>query len=314
MAVMHDVLSGEEWRDALASHFNGLVPAGRTRRERPGAGGWLTSAQLGNVAAFHVAGTSQVLERSSVRARRLPSDLLKVCIQRSGTATISQSDREVTLGPGTMAIYDIDRPYSIKLEGDWRCAVIAFPRSALIASRTFIDTVICRATPVMDGPGSVLAPLVASAVSRPAGESPAPMATSDVLMGRASLDLLKAALAEQILPARPDTVRLQIDAYLQAHLADPALSHGKVAAAHHMSERTLHRLFSEPGQSVTDLIRAYRLDGILGDLRAPGSAHDTISRIAARWGIHDMPHLTRMFRARYGMSPSEARHEPRLAL
>ncbi len=128
-------------------------------------------------------------------------------------------------------------------------------------------------------------------------------------MGRASLDLLKAALAERHLPERPDVVRLQVDAYIQAHLADADLSHGKVAAAHHMSERTLHRLFGELGQSVTDLIRSYRLDGILADLRAPGSAHDTIGRIAARWGIHDMPHLTRMFRARHGMAPSEARHQ-----
>ncbi len=126
-------------------------------------------------------------------------------------------------------------------------------------------------------------------------------------MGRASLDLLKAALAEQWLPDRPDAVRLQIDTYIQAHLADVGLSHGRVAAAHHMSGRTLHRLFDESGQSVTELIRSYRLDGILADLRSPGSAQDTISRIAARWGLHDMPHFTRAFRARYGMSPSQAR-------
>jgi AraC-like DNA-binding protein len=59
--------------------------------------------------------------------------------------------------------------------------------------------------------------------------------------------------------------------------------------------------------TVTELIRSCRLDGILGDLRSPASTGDAISRIAARWGIHDMPHLTRTFRARYGMSPSEAR-------
>lgn len=310
MAAVPELFGGDEWRDALASHFNGLVPAGRAPRELPGelpgARGWLTAARLGNVAAFHVAGSSQVLERSPARARQLPSDLLKVCIQRAGTATISQGDREVTLGPGSMAIYDIDKPYTIRLDGEWRCAVIAFPRTALVASRHFIDSVMCRATLVGDGPGSVLAPLIASAVSRPPQAMPA--GTSDVLMGRASLDLLRAALAEQQLPEAPDTVRLQVDAYIQAHVADPGLSHGKVAAAHHMSERTLHRLFSEPGQSVTDLIRAYRLDGILADLRAPSSADDTIGRIAARWGIHDMPHLTRMFRARYGRSPSEARH------
>ena len=146
---------------------------------------------------------------------------------------------------------------------------------------------------------------MASAVARTQSGSGADI--SGTLMGRACLDLLKAALAERELPQRPDAVRLQIEAYIRAHIADTDLSHGTVAAAHHMSERTLHRLFDESGQTVTELIRSYRLDGILGDLQSPASAGDAISRIATRWGIHDKPHLTRSFRARYGMSPSEAR-------
>jgi AraC-like DNA-binding protein len=207
--------------------------------------------------------------------------------------------------PGSMAIYDIDRPYSISLQGEWRCSVIAFPRTALMASERFIDAVVCRETPVAEGPGSVLIPLVASAVSR--AQSGNGATAPDALMGLACLDLLKAALAEQELPQRADAVRLQVEAYIRAHIADADLNHAKVAAAHHMSERTLHRLFDESGQTVTELIRSGRLDGILADLQSPASAGDAISRIAARWGVHDMPHLTRTFRARYGISPSEAR-------
>jgi AraC-like DNA-binding protein len=138
----------------------------------------------------------------------------------------------------------------------------------------------------------------------PFPEAPVP---PGVLMGRASLDLLKAALASRDLAERPDTVRLQVDTYLQAHVSDPGLCHRTVAEAFHMSERTLHRLFGGAGQSVTGRIRSYRLDAILADLRSPGSANDSISRVAARWGVHDMPHLVRAFRARYGMTPSEAR-------
>jgi AraC-like DNA-binding protein len=304
MAAGHELLRDDQWRDALAANFNGLIPD-LPPRDMAGAQGWLSGAQLSNVAAFHVAGSSQVLRRSPAWARRLPSDLLKVCIQRAGSATIQQDGREVMLAPGSMAIYDIDRPYSIRLHSEWRCTVIAFPRSALVASEHFIDAMICRPAQVAEGPGSVLIPLVASAVSR--AESGRGAAASDALMGLACLDLLKAALAERELPQRPDAVRLQVEAYIRAHIAEADLSHSKVAAAHHMSERTLHRLFDESGQTVTELIRSYRLDGILSDLRSPGSAGDAISRIAARWGIHDMPHLTRSFRARYGMSPSEAR-------
>ena len=44
------------------------------------------------------------------------------------------------------------------------------------------------------------------------------------------------------------------------------------------------------------------------DLRSPAAARDSISQVAARWGVHDMPHFSRAFRARYGMTPSQARH------
>ncbi len=309
MADEHELLHDDEWRDALAANFNGLIPD--LLPDTLGAEGWLSAAQLSSVGAFHVAGGPQVLRRSPAWARRLPSDLLKVCIQRAGSATIQQGDREVMLTPGRMAIYDIDRPYSIRLRGEWRCSVIAFPRTALMASEHFIDAVLCQPTRVADGPGSVLSPLVASAVSR--AESGISAGVSDALMGQACLDLLKAALAERELPQRPDAVRLQIEAYIRAHIADADLSHGTVAAAHHMSERTLHRVFDESGQTVTEFIRSHRFDGILGDLRSPASAGEAISRIAGRWGIHDMPHFTRTFRARYGMSPSEARQRGELS-
>jgi AraC-like DNA-binding protein len=308
MSCRRNRLGGDEWRAALASNFNGLIPDHPPAADASKASGRLAVAQLGDVTAFHVAGNSQVLRRSAAWARRLPSDLLKVCIQRAGSATIEQDGREVTLTPGSMAIYDIDRPYGIRLNGEWRCSVIAFPRDALVASRHFLDAVMCRPTPVSGGPGSVLIPLVASAISSVNSAGPA-ASTSDVLMGRASLDLLKAALASRSLAEQPDTVRLQVDTYIQAHLSDAGLCHRTVAEAFHMSERTLHRLFGDAEQSVTGRIRSYRLDAILADLRSKGSADDSISRIAARWGVHDMPHLVRAFRARYAMTPSEARRQ-----
>ena len=83
MAQPPQVLGGDEWRDALAGHFNGLIPD-RAGRDEAGPQGWLRAARLSTVAAFHVSGTSQVLRRSPARARRRPSELLKVCIQRAG--------------------------------------------------------------------------------------------------------------------------------------------------------------------------------------------------------------------------------------
>ena len=66
MAEATELLRDEEWRDALAANFNGLIPAWPPNGDPADTAGWLTAARLSNVSAFHVAGSSQVLRRSSV--------------------------------------------------------------------------------------------------------------------------------------------------------------------------------------------------------------------------------------------------------
>lgn len=293
------LLRADEWDDALATSFNGLRPTwGRRDAPRPAAGR-LTSGSLGELATFHVTGTPQRLARTARDTRQRPTDMLKLCIQRRGSAVIRQEDREAVLGPGSLAIYDLDRPYSITLDGDWRSDVIAFPRAALVASPSFIDAALCRVARA-HGPGSVLISLVSSGLRRvdPASAS---------LMGHAGLDLIKAALGGRSRADEPDAVRWQVETYIHEHLADPGLSPATVAAAHHMSERTLHRLFGTAEHSVAGLIRLLRLRAVLRDLRAPELARDSVARVASRWGYHDMPHFHRLFKAHYGMTPSEAR-------
>lgn len=290
-----DLLWADEWDEALAASFNGLRPVSG-RHDAPGANsGRPVGGTFGGLATFRVAGSPQRLARPVRHTRRRPAEMLKICIQRRGRALIRQADREVLLPPGTMAVYDLDRPYSITLDGDWRCDVIAFPKAALVASAAFVDAALCRATPVERGPGSVLISLVSSGV-RQAGPDP-----TAALMGRAGL----AALSGQPRPEDGDAVRLQVEAYIRQHLADPALTPAMIAAAHHMSECSLHRLFGTADHSVAELIRLLRLRAVLRDLRA---TDESIARVAARWGHHDVPLFNRLFKAHYGMTPSEAGH------
>jgi AraC-binding-like domain len=63
--------------------------------------------------------------------RRSPGDLIKVCVQIHGRATVQQDGHEVGLDPGQLAVSDTGRPYRIRLEGSWTCAVMALPREAI---------------------------------------------------------------------------------------------------------------------------------------------------------------------------------------
>lgn len=304
MSTARNDASHERWRVSLSSAFNGLVPDAPTGSDRASARGTLAEANLGDTAAFQVRGDPQILRRTTGQTRRMPTDLLKVCIQRRGHTTVQQDGREVILQPGWMAIYDIARPYALRLDGDWRCDVIAFPRTALSIPERRLGSLMDRALPASQGPGAVLSEFVSAAVRQRAG------VTGNVAehLGRAAVDLVIAALGgADALAGEPDLVRWQITSFIRAHLQDPSLTHESVAAAHHMSGRTLHRLFSTEDQTVSRLIRAMRMEAIYHDLKSDQFAEQSITQIAARWGLHDMPHFNRVFRAMYGMRPSDVR-------
>lgn len=93
--------------------------------------------------------------------------------------------------------------------------------------------------------------------------------------------------------------------YIDAHLAEPALSPTTIAAGLGMSLRYLHLLF-EDGASVGATILGRRLERCHAALRDDAD-HRSISEIAFAWGFNDAAHFSRTFRARFGVSPRELR-------
>ncbi|MGI5192834.1 helix-turn-helix domain-containing protein [Streptomyces sp. CA-288835] len=296
-------LAAELWREQLGGAFGRLVPEAIGARA---AHGRMAGTQLGTIAAYRVSGTPQIVRRTPRAVRQTPIDLLKICVQLSGYATVCQDDREISIAPGQMAIYDTGRPYHLRLERQWSCAVMAFPRGALSLPEHMVVMSMSHAYPLADGPGAVLAGFVSSAVSQ---RDAIPRTSADRL-GEAGLHLVAAALSD----AAPcgddgaaDALRLQILTYIRAHLAEPDLTHARVAAAHHMSARTLHRLFEHESCTVTDYIRSRRLEAARRDLADPLLAHRSIAAIAAHWCFVGQAHFTRAFHAKYGMNPSAVR-------
>lgn len=294
------VAAGEAWREELGTAFGRLTP--EALETRPPAG-QMTGARLGALIAYQVSGTPQVVRRTPGAVRQVPIDLLKICVQLHGRATVQQDEREVTIEPGQMAIYDTGRPYRLRLEQQWSCAVLAFPRDSLGLPEHVTIAAMTHAYSLTDGPGAVLAGFVSAAVGRPR------IAAADRL-GEAGLHLVAGTLSAGATPdgdAAADALRMRVLSYIRAHLADPELTHTRVAAAHHVGPRTLHRLFENEPYTVTDYIRTRRLEAVLRDLTDPLLAHRSIAALAAHWCFPGQAHFTRAFQTRYGMTPSAAR-------
>jgi AraC-like DNA-binding protein len=99
----------------------------------------------------------------------------------------------------------------------------------------------------------------------------------------------------------------RVQAYIDRHLGDPTLSPQSIADAHFISVRYLHRLFEAEEVTVAGWVRARRLERCRRDLLDPALRDRPVSAIAARWGIPNAAHFSRVFRDAYGVPPIELR-------
>jgi len=97
--------------------------------------------------------------------------------------------------------------------------------------------------------------------------------------------------------------------YIEGHLGEMDLGPERIARAHNVSIRTLHRLFEREQSTVAGWIRSRRLDHCRSELADAAHDHESVSAIGARWGFWDAAHFSRLFKTRYGLSPRAYRTE-----
>jgi AraC-like DNA-binding protein len=115
---------------------------------------------------------------------------------------------------------------------------------------------------------------------------------------------IAAGLLEESMPAPAPELYTAAKNFIDGHLHDPDLSPSTVAAALHVSRRTLYRSFAEKEQSVASYIRTARLRRVRREMEAAGgmtSVHD----VAERWGFPSSGHFAKLFQREFGFTPSE---------
>src|SRR5262252_5893537 len=128
------------------------------------------------------------------------------------------------------------------------------------------------------------------------------------------LDLVAAALGPTAEAANIVTERGVKAARLQAILAevaqrfgDPNFDLDNVAGALGMSRRYVQKLFEGTGKSFTEHLAGCRLERAFAMLTDPHQLHLAIMDIAFAVGFGDVSHFNRMFRRRFGQTPSGVR-------
>lgn len=100
--------------------------------------------------------------------------------------------------------------------------------------------------------------------------------------------------------------------YIDCHLSDSNLNASLVAAECGMSTRYLHKLFKNKGISFHQHLLSRRLENAHHWLTRGVSKQQTVEHIAYMSGFSTTSHFGRVFKSKYGYTPSEARNMNRL--
>jgi AraC-like DNA-binding protein len=245
--------------------------------------------------------------RGLVAASGLKDILIHVCLEGGGSAEVD--GRITRLEAGDIGIFDLSRPAVFDLP--------AFHRLLLILPRRRLATILAHGSPhgliipamsalsrMMRTHLSVMAQLAGTVTSVEAED----MLDASILL------LERAVRTLGDLPVDPKTAlratcRLAVMDYIEANLADHQLSPERLVSVFRMSRATLYRLFEEEG-GVAALIQTRRLDRCFVELARSGGRGRVvgIGEIAYTYGFGSEAHFSRIFRRRFGISPSAARN------
>lgn len=286
------------------------VPVTVTRESDPAYRGQLISLSLGPLQISQVCDGPAAIARTPWTIQRSNPGHVNVCILVSGSATLSQDARWVSIGPGDLVICDTTRPYQLAFPNVHRSVVVTVPRGLVRVGSRDLAEITARAISGDHGLGALVSPFLTSVVQQlDENESPTSVQLSDAV-----IDLLQAMFVEQfrqlpqVLPERHQrALLLRIQSYIEGRLGDPGLRPEAIANAHYISERYLQKLFKADGVTVTGYVRDRRLDRCRRDLLDPGLGSRPVAMVGVRWGLTSPAHFSRAFKAAYGCSPREFR-------
>jgi AraC-like DNA-binding protein len=254
--------------------------------------------------------------RSRKLVQRSDPDYYLLALTTSGTGVLSQDGQRSELAAYEFTFYDCARPHEVSHYGEDQgreaaASVVAFiPYDALPLPPARLAPLFAGRMSGTDGIGALLAQYLTRITTHPEQYH---AADAGRLAG-VGLDLISTMLGRHLVSEEtvPTEVRrrallAQIRSYIRHHLGDPALNPRRVADAHHLSVRSLHRLFETEETTVAAYIRDSRLERCRRDLADPALRERPIQQLAARWGFPDKAHFSRVFRAAHALTPQAYR-------
>lgn len=264
--------------------------------------GELTHLPLEHLAMNRVRASTQDVYRTPSGIARSRSQPFYLITQTEQPWHVKQGGHRLQLRPGDAVLVDAAQPYELHFPHSVTCLSVQMPRAWVSGWLRTVDNAAARVAHREQGWGHML-----SALCLQLGRHPelALQMAPDWLEGQFGA-LLGAALE----PSATDTPlqagqalhRLAV-ARMRERLDQPGWRAADLAMELGVSLRTLHRAFTDSGETVAGRWRALRMELACALLSQPRLAGLAMSEIGRRCGYTDPSHFARDFQRGLGQTP-----------
>jgi AraC-like DNA-binding protein len=224
-----------------------------------------------------------------------------------GPGLYDYDGRSCRLNRGAVYATHLNSPYSYARPGDGVARIVQVDLPLLDLS---VETVQTAAGRLVSSPLYDLLRGHIGALCRGGTEISSTSEAASV--GEATARLARGLLVTTVKPAGRagrealnDYLVDRIFSFIEVNFWDPNLTADRIAAAHKISVRYLHKLWSARPLSLAETIMSLRLDAARRQLAQDPSAG--IALVAHRCGFADASHFSRRFRGAFGVSPRDWR-------
>lgn len=296
------------WREVLCEQIAQMTA------ERSGRGafrGRMQARRFGAAALGRIDAQGHTVIRGRSQIARSGDDSFVLRLQVAGSTAFVHDDREMTMAPGDLVMWTLSAPFTAHQLGAYETLAIKIPWRMLAPLLASGDPM----SPTRIDPRSTVGSLISAyvpAIARAADEfDPEPQhAMLASLCGLLSIAVGPAADARLVGAAGVAAARRHaIARHIEDNFNDPGLKPPSVAHHFGISERYLNRLLERTGRSFSATVLRCRLEAsrtMLADARHNKRA---VAEIAFQCGFSDLSYFNRRFRAAYGMTPRDTRHQ-----
>jgi AraC-like DNA-binding protein len=296
----------QAWRDAICEIY---LQVDCAAEQSPDYEGFVREARFGGVTLTDTLISPQSVHRQNLHISRFDKDFYYIGIEHIGRVNILQAGSSFILRPGVAGIYYANRPYELRCDVKSRQYWIELPRQAFDSRFDSGRAPLLAHFDIGRGLGHIAMEFCNALAAEGGGLGAEPRAR----LGEQFMDILALALSAEPDRGPADERSVQrarlrsVQAYIDAHLGDPTLSLTEIARKNGISLRYLHQLFRLTEMSASEWVRLRRLRRCYDQLTSPQGAMQSITEIAYSMGFCSSSHFSNLFRAQFGVRPSDVR-------